>query len=298
MKKIHHFIHYLFVPKETNNYRAKLLHHDFLTGYLVLAILLSVFFKFGSTSSGSVMGYATDISATKLLEMTNQERTKAGLSPLRYNDLLSAAAHAKANDMFTKNYWSHYGPNNENPWQFILGSGYDYEFAGENLAKNFLFSNGVVNAWMASPTHRENIMRKEYTDVGFAVINGVLNGEETTLVVQMFGAPMGADSIAQQPAAPPSNQQNNDIVVNQSKDTLQNPAVINIPAQTSNFSWFNSYYNLNILFFVILLIALMLDFYFATKLKIIRIHGKHLIHAMFIGALTVGLLIIVKGKIL
>ena len=41
---------------------------------------------------------------------------------------------------------------------------------------------------MASPTHMENVMRKDYKDIGFAVVNGVLAGEETTLVVQMFGA--------------------------------------------------------------------------------------------------------------
>ncbi|MCG2685812.1 CAP domain-containing protein, partial [Candidatus Parcubacteria bacterium] len=72
-------------------------------------------------------------------------------------------------------------------WYFIVGVGYDYLYAGENLAKDFSHSSGVVDAWMNSPTHRENLVNPRYEDIGLAVVNGTLNGVETTLVVQMFG---------------------------------------------------------------------------------------------------------------
>jgi len=86
---------------------------------------------------------------------------------------------------------------------FIKSSGYTYALAGENLAKNFTDSGGVVNAWMASPTHRDNILKSGYRDVGFAIVNGVLNGEETTLVVQMFGSATVAQAPPPQVTAPP-----------------------------------------------------------------------------------------------
>src|SRR5262249_8899486 len=69
-------------------------------------------------------------------------------------------------------------------------------------------SSGVVDAWMASPSHRDNLMKPTYREVGFAVVNGNLLGEDTTLVVQMFGTKNGAivaqapEIVPSQPAAP------------------------------------------------------------------------------------------------
>ena len=140
MNLIKEAIYHFFLPKNTNNYRGKILHHDFLTVYLVFALVLTVGITHLQNTSGSILGYATDISATKLLTLTNEERAKNNLPALLYNERLSQAAQAKGEDMFEKNYWSHYGPSGETPWEFILDAGYQYEYAGENLAKNFLFS--------------------------------------------------------------------------------------------------------------------------------------------------------------
>lgn len=198
MNRLHQWIRHIFVPQETNNFRAKSLHVDMLSAYLVMAIILCFGVKLVGNGS-NVLSYATDISADKLFQLTNEERVKNNLPPLTMNAELSAAAEQKAKNMFEKNYWSHYAPDGTAPWFFILQSGYQYEYAGENLAKNFMFSDGVVQAWMNSPTHRANIVRPEYTEIGFAVENGLLNGEETTLVVQMFGKPLSKD-IAKAPA--------------------------------------------------------------------------------------------------
>jgi hypothetical protein len=84
-------------------------------------------------------------------------------------------------------HWDHFGPNGETPWQFIRAEGYNYVYAGENLAKGFQTAEGVHEAWMASPTHAANIMSGNYKDIGVAVVQGVLLGKQTTLVVQMFG---------------------------------------------------------------------------------------------------------------
>ncbi len=299
MKNIIDSIHHLLVPRHTNNFKSKLLHHDFLTIYLAFALILTASITHIQNASGSILGYATDISPQKLLELTNQERQNAGLDPLQYNDKLAEAARKKAENMFEKNYWAHYGPAGETPWEFILGSGYQYEFAGENLAKNFLFSDGVVKAWMDSPTHRENIMRKEYTDVGFAVVNGVLNGEETTLVVQMFGKPLYG--VAEQPQKEEQQTQQQAEPV---ETEAEAPAPVAVP-QTSVLSegnnqtpFYSIFLDINMVFFSVLILALILDFYFASKLNLIHIKGKNLIHILFLSTVTIGTIVIIKGSIL
>ena len=263
MKNIFDNIHHFFIPRRTNNFKAKLLHHDFLTVYLVFALALTIGFNHFKQISGDVLGFATDITIPKLYELTNEERTKAGLSPLTYNEKLAVAAEKKAQDMFAKDYWSHYGPSGETPWDFILGSGYQYEFAGENLAKNFLFTDGVVNAWMDSPTHRENILRSEYSDVGFAMVNGVLNGEETTLVVQMFAKPLYEQAPVEAQNAPIDTEPL--IAAEKPKVPEQTQPVVLSRETSSPSGFFPAYFNLNILFFAIMITALLMDFYFAAK---------------------------------
>ena len=297
MKQIIDTVHHFFVPRHTNNFTAKLLHHDFLTIYLIIAILFGVGIKH-IQQTGNILGYATDVTVQKLYELTNAERSKINLNGLNYNDELAAAAKQKAEDMFAKDYWSHYGPAGETPWQFILASGYQYEYAGENLAKNFMFSDGVVKAWLDSTTHRDNLLRSEYTDVGFAVVNGILNGEETTLVVQMFGKPLySKDTVA-------SQRPKSETVVAQKPDVVEQPVAKPIVSEVlaydntpQNNNFFSTYLNINMVFFAILMFALILDFYFAAKLNLIRVRGKNLIHFMFIGFIAIGAFIIIRGSI-
>lgn len=294
MKNILDFIHHLFIPKEENNFRAKALHSDFLSFYLILALLLT--FSLKQFNLTNVLGFATDISVNKLLELTNNERAKNNLPPLTYNDKLAQAATLKAQDMFTLNYWAHYAPNGTTPWDFILKAGYQYEYAGENLAKNFLFSQGVVDSWMNSPTHRNNILKNDYSDVGFAVINGTLNNEPTTLVVQMFGKPSGANPIVS--SFTPPTVQAEEKKPKQPLVTPSLPQVLAKDTQSNKFTITNLTLNMNFIFMLFLLIALGLDFYFATKLRVIRIGGKNVAHFIFILFIFAGLIIFTKGAIL
>jgi len=123
------------------------------------------------------------------LALTNADRAQRGIAPLTLNDELNAAALAKAEDMAQKGYWEHFRPgDNKAPWDFIKESGYDYKIAGENLAKGYRTPNGITSAWMASPTHKANLLSAKYTEVGFACIDATINGEEVLLTVQMFGS--------------------------------------------------------------------------------------------------------------
>ena len=111
MEKIKTFIHRLFVPHEENNFRAKSLHTDFLTVYLVIAFLMMIAFKQGN----NVLGFATDISVDKLYQLINEQRKNNSLSPLSLSSALTLAAQRKAENMFAENYWSHYSPEAKLP---------------------------------------------------------------------------------------------------------------------------------------------------------------------------------------
>lgn len=189
------YLRHLFLPHHTNNYRAKVLHADFFAVYLLIFLCSGLLLRTMHRINPDILGFATNISVSRLIESTNQKRSEAGIPTVTLNAELSQAAAEKATDMFDHDYWAHNSPQGKTPWDFIHGAGYVYVVAGENLAKNFNDSDAVVEAWMNSPSHRENLLRSQYKDVGFAIVNGRLGGEETTLVVQMFGTQLSQDNI-------------------------------------------------------------------------------------------------------
>lgn len=133
------------------------------------------------------MGYASQISTDEVIRLTNLKREAAGVPTLKYNAQLAAAARAKGEDMINRDYWAHVSPDGTQPWKFFSDAGYKYRYAGENLAKDFSSPDSAVEAWMASPSHKENLLSSKYDEVGIAVVEGDLNGEDTTIVVQLFG---------------------------------------------------------------------------------------------------------------
>lgn len=190
----------LFLPHHGNNHKAKLIR----SSSLFLLSLVFVFFQFLLTrlllTQSAVLGYAANISPEKVIELTNAERIKAGLGALRENKLLSEAARQKAADMFAFNYWAHVSPSGRTPWAFFKDAGYKYQYAGENLARDFRDPASVVRAWINSPSHKENVVNSKYQEIGVAVVDGRLQGAETTLVVQLFGTPYGASLPKTKPA--------------------------------------------------------------------------------------------------
>jgi hypothetical protein len=121
------------------------------------------------------------IDTASLLSLTNQQRVAANLSPLVLNSKLSQAAEVKANDMITNNYWAHVSPTGVTPWTLIRQTGYQYQYAGENLAEDYSSAEAVVNAWMNSPGHRKNLLNPKLCEVGFASVGNI--------TVQMMACP-------------------------------------------------------------------------------------------------------------
>lgn len=169
--------------------------------YLPLGIIVGLGVlvnSFWGVVQHAVLGYATNTSISRLIEDTNAERATGGLAALTINNKLNQAAQAKANDMATRNYWSHNTPEGSPPWVFFSQAGYEYKAAGENLAYGFDNSDATVEAWMNSPGHRANIMNTNYSEVGFGIAN-IENYQDTgpqTIVVAMYGSPQVASANA------------------------------------------------------------------------------------------------------
>lgn len=130
---------------------------------------------------------------------------QTGLPPLSENPVLDRAAALKAADMMQKNYFAHTSPDGTDPWHWFKVSGYNYRFAGENLAIGYVDSQEVNQAWLDSPTHRANILNRNYKEIGIAVLQGSFQGAKTTVVVQEFGTKQPAlfGKVFASPAAAP-----------------------------------------------------------------------------------------------
>lgn len=276
---------HLFLPHASNNHRPKLLHYDSLL--IVAGVVFLATFLLSSVKQHDpmVLGAYTDISTQDLLLATNQQRLNAGLAPLVLNQQLSNAAYAKAIDMFKKNYWAHIAPDGTTPWDFIKATGYQYVYAGENLARGYPTPQDVVNAWMASPSHRANVLSKDYQDVGFAVQEDTLTGEKNTiLVVEMFG---GTKSLTAKPGVSTafaetfqSGQKTNDSVI-------KNPII-----DTMTFSKSISSFLLGL--FIVLFI---LDLIVVGKKKVARLVGHNFDHILFFTAVLVFIYLMTSGVI-
>lgn len=189
-------------PHKANHFHPHLLRPIGLGFVIAVIVGANVAYNYAQSRSFQVLGYATSIDAGEIIGLSNQQRTSRGLAALGTNAKLNNAAMAKAQDMVNRNYWSHYAPDGTSPWYFITQAGYSYATAGENLAKDFNTSAGVVNAWMNSPAHRDNILNTTYQETGVAVLNGTLQGQQTTLVVAMYASPKAAAALAPAPTAP------------------------------------------------------------------------------------------------
>jgi hypothetical protein len=183
-------LHYFF-PRHSNNHKAKILHVSSLVLIMIFLGFFQVALNYLPRTGVKILGYAANISTDEVIRLTNEKRTQAGVSVLSYNALLTQAAFAKGNHMLANQYWAHIAPDGTEPWKFFTDAGYRYRYAGENLARDFSNPAAIVDAWMASPTHRENLLSTKYVDIGVAVVEGGLNGIDTTIIVQFFGSPLG-----------------------------------------------------------------------------------------------------------
>ena len=178
-----------FLPNKENNFQPSVLSDRAISIFILLFLLVKVIFSFNLILVKQ-SSLCADISAQRIIVLTNEVRQQYNLPLVKEDLLLNKAAEEKAQDMFKNKYFSHYSPAGTSPWYWIDKSGYNYYYAGENLAMNFLDTEEVIKGWLNSPSHRENLLNKDYKDMGIAVVSGDFNNEgiNRILVVQMFGS--------------------------------------------------------------------------------------------------------------
>lgn len=195
-KSIRHLVKQAVIPHKGNEYRPHFIRRYSLLAIIALAFIVHSAQSLPNTNTASVLGVQANLTSQSLLAATNNGRTPSGATALKYSEKLSAAAYYKAQDMFQHQYWAHTGPDGATPWKWLGQVGYDYQYAGENLAKNFTTPEATVAAWMNSPKHKENIINQNYTEVGFAVMDGDLQGSPTTIIVALFAKPVPPAGVA------------------------------------------------------------------------------------------------------
>lgn len=179
-----------FIPHEGNNHRPHLLHKESIRNILILVVFVEIIVFLGPTISeiNKTGGMAAVLPAI-LGDLTNEERKSEHLLALNTNPILNKAAEMKALDMAEKGYFAHTSPEGKTPWYWLEQVGYKYQYAGENLAINFTDSKDVTDAWMNSPTHKANIVKDKYTEVGTGIATGLYEGRETVFVAQVYANP-------------------------------------------------------------------------------------------------------------
>lgn len=177
-----------------SNLKLHPLQQASLFGMMVLVMI-----SFSVANIQSVLWFSSEWLVSTVLpavvtDATNSARADEGKSPLIRSATLGEAARLKAEDMAQNNYFAHWSPTGVSPWYWFNQVGYTYKHAGENLAVHFTDSSAVVDAWLQSPTHRENIMSGQYTEIGIGTAKGEYEGYDTVFVVQMFGTPAAQEA--------------------------------------------------------------------------------------------------------
>lgn len=279
-------LQFLFFPTEANNQKAKALHSSSLIIFLFLIVIFQSGLSLFTYLKPGVLGFATNIHPETLLEHTNMQREEYGLKPLVLNQQLIEAAREKATAMFTFNCWAH-RCNGKNPWWFFQNAGYDYLYAGENLARDFGDSQSVVEAWMNSPTHRDNILNSKYEEIGFGVVDGILDDEETTLVVQLFGRRQQKAELAEGEATS-VKELAPAIMTSIIEEPRPKPVL-------SSFALSKDFY-LGLVSLLIIIMAV--DAVLLYQRRTVRISGKSFIHLSFFIIILISILLSYPGQIL
>ncbi len=180
-----------FIPHEGNSYRPQILHKKNIRNVVLLIIFLEIFaFLLPTLTHINKTGGMAAVLPAILGNLTNEERQTQHLNTLTDNPTLDKAALMKAEDMAKKGYFAHTSPEGLTPWYWLGKVDYTYQYAGENLAINFTDSKDVTNAWMRSPTHKANIIKGNYTEMGTGVATGMYEGRKTVFVAQVYASPL------------------------------------------------------------------------------------------------------------
>lgn len=322
-----YFVTHYFFPSHSNNHKAKIIHTSSLLFLSLFLLLYQILLHSAPLAGIKILGYAANIPPDEIIRLTNQKRAEAGQPALQYSSILANAANSKGAHMLENDYWAHVAPDGTEPWKFFTDVGYKYKYAGENLARDFSNPNDVIEAWVTSPSHKENMLSSKYKEIGIAVVEGDLNGVDTTIIVQFFGTKL-VDTTPQIPVAV-AKPEVTSIPISPTKPI---PTLISTPIPTSApfialvslqpsiseqklivetsptmekasglkilISPFQSTKSISIMTTALLLLVMVTDGIIVSRRKIPRIGGRTFAHLAFLGMILAILLIARAGKIL
>jgi hypothetical protein len=304
-------LRHLFAPYNTNNFRARLLHNSGIFAIIGIILGANIFLQLLDSPALHILGFTSSVTIDEVVRATNEQRVSAGLKPLTYNEKLADAARRKAANMFSENYWAHNSPSGKSPWVWFKEAGYNYIYAGENLAKDFGDTSRMMSAWMASPTHKENIVNPKYQEIGIAVVPGNLQGNDTVLVVQLFGASNGAGAVprvasVQETKTTPAKLQVAEVqaeeapVLSQVDEPIPTPTPAASPLAVTppKYNQFNLARTLNLATTAFFVLALIIDLYLAESQRLSRRVGNNWAHILFINLILLATTIVNAGKIM
>jgi len=308
--------HYFF-PGQSNNHKAKILHSSSIFLIVIFLVVYQLILQALPITGVKILGYAANIPPDEIIKLTNQKRSESGVSSLVYSSELTEAARRKGEHMLTYDYWAHVAPDGTEPWKFFGDVGYKYRFAGENLARDFSNPNDAIAAWINSSSHRDNLLSTKYKEIGVAVVEGDLAGQETTLIVQLFGTQL-ADTTSNVPLVQARPQAS--VAPSPTLSALSPTPIVPVGALISPepthtiiegepfqekantykvlISPFGSTRNVDIATTVFLLIVMIVDGLIIARRKITRVSGRTFAHLAFLGMILAILLIAKAGKIL
>lgn len=180
--------------------------------------------------------FFADITKSSLVNYVNQTRQSLGLGVLTDSPKLDEAAKLKAEDMVLNQYFAHTSPNGITPWFWFTKAGYNYKYAGENLAIGFYESEEVYNAWLNSPDHKANLLNPNYKEIGTGIATGYGNNN-AIVVVQLFGsqkpvATTPAKSLAKN-TNPPATVVKKPVTESNTESVVENPPTAEQAGETS-----------------------------------------------------------------
>lgn len=122
------------------------------------------------TSNNNIIATSNESFEKRVIELCNYERAKYGLHSLSEDYQLMSLAEIKSQDMANNNYFSHTSPTYGDPFIMMGKFGVSYSYAGENIAMGQRTPEEVVQAWMNSTGHRENILSSNFTKIGVGMV--------------------------------------------------------------------------------------------------------------------------------
>lgn len=210
LKRISNWLKKYFIPHEGNEHKPHFLRREAALVILSVVLVSELIFLLQITFVLPRSSFFGEVLSSVISFETNKARAENSVQSIKINPLLSEAAQLKADDMVKNSYFAHTSPEGITSWYWFKKVGYEYIYAGENLAINFFESKEVVEAWMKSPAHRENILDKKFTELGIGIATGTYEGRQAVFVVQMFGKPLEKNNVpvvVSQIAVFPTNEQ-------------------------------------------------------------------------------------------